>query len=52
MTLALPRGHVPAWVDKARLCAETCLSPDTVDAWVRLGLLPVGRKRGGKTMWE
>lgn len=48
----LPPDHVPAWVDKARLAAEVCLSPDTVDNWVRIGLLPPGEKRGNKTLWR
>jgi hypothetical protein len=51
MTLSLPPGHIPAWVDTVHLCAETCLSQDTVDARVRLGLLPAGKRRMGKTMW-
>jgi predicted DNA-binding transcriptional regulator AlpA len=52
MTFKPPRGWVPAWVDKATLCRETCLSERTVDAWVLQGLLPPGRPRGGKTMWR
>ena len=43
---------IPAWVDKATLCRETCLSDRTVDAWVRQGLLPPPRTRGGKLMWR
>lgn len=42
----------PAWVDKATLCRETCLCERTVDDWVRRGLLPAGRLRGGKLIWE
>ena len=50
--MTLPPDHVPAWVDKARLCVETCLHENTVDAWVRMGLLPPGRKRAGKLLWK
>ena len=46
------REKMPQWVDTARLCRETCLSESTVDAWVRQGLLPHPRKRGGKNMWR
>lgn len=42
----------PTWVDKARLCRETCISDRTVDAWVHQGLLPPPRLRGGKLMWR
>lgn len=44
--------RVPAWVDKARLCFETCLGDTTVDDWVKRGLLPAPVKRGHKLMWE
>ena len=52
MTFKPPPGFIPAWVDKAALCAHTCLGETTVDAWVRQGLLPPPRKVGGKLMWE
>ncbi len=39
-------------MDMATLCAHTCLSPNTVDAWVAKGVLPAPRKRGGKLMWK
>lgn len=45
-------GHIPAWVDKARLCQEICACDATIDAWVKLGILPPARKRGGKLMWK
>lgn len=48
--MALP--YPPPWQDKATLCEHTCLSDRTVDAWVRLGLLPAPRLRGGKLMWK
>jgi predicted site-specific integrase-resolvase len=44
--------YPPPWQDKATLCAHTCLSENTVDAWVKMGLLPPPRKRGGKLMWK
>src|ERR1700682_5526562 len=43
---------VPPWQDKPTLCMCLCLSENTVDAWVRQGLLPPPRKRGGKLMWK
>jgi hypothetical protein len=43
---------VPPWQDKATLCMCLCLSENTVDTWVRQGLLPPPRKRGGKLMWR
>jgi hypothetical protein len=48
----LPSNHIPAWVDKARLAAEISGSVDTVERWVRQGLLPKGVNRGGKTLWK
>lgn len=52
MTDESERRHIPAWVDRARLMKETCLSDRCVDNWVRDGLLPAARHRGGKLMWE
>jgi hypothetical protein len=43
---------VPAWVDKATLMREICLSDTSVDDWVRHGELPAPVKRRGKLMWE
>ena len=43
---------VPPWQDKATLCMFLCLSENTVDTWVRQGMLPPPRKRGGKLMWK
>lgn len=45
-------SKVPEWVDRRRLMVEACLSDETVDAWVRQGLLPEPKKRGGKLMWR
>lgn len=36
----------------ATLCAHICASPNTVDKWVSLGILPPPRKKGGKLMWR
>ncbi len=43
---------IPAWVDMNRLCQETCTCPNTIDNWVAKGILPPGKKRGGKLMWK
>ena len=42
----------PAYLDTARLCEELCISERTVDAWVRQGILPAPRQRGGKRLWK
>ncbi len=43
---------VPAYVDTARLCQELCICERTADAWVRQGILPAPRLRGGKRLWK
>lgn len=43
---------LPAWVDKATLMHNICASERTVDAWVKQGILPPARLRGGKLMWK
>jgi predicted site-specific integrase-resolvase len=43
---------VPAYVDTPRLCQELSICERTVDAWVRQGLLPAPRQRGGKRLWK
>jgi hypothetical protein len=45
-----PVAYPPPWMDKATLCEHICLSERTVDAWVKQGLLPPPRLRGGKLM--
>jgi len=45
-------SFIPPWQDKATLCACICASETTIDNWVRMGLLPAPRKRGGKLMWK
>lgn len=43
---------IPAYLDTARLCIELCICERTVDAWVRQGILPAPRQRGGKRLWK
>jgi predicted site-specific integrase-resolvase len=45
-------GFIPPWQDISTLCANICLSEATVDVWVKSGLLPPPRHRGGKRMWK
>lgn len=52
MTDESERGHIPAWVDRARLMKETCRSDEGINALVRDGLIPPGKMRGGKLMWK
>lgn len=48
MTLSYP----PPWQDVSTLCAHLCISPNTVDAWVKQGWLPAPRNVGGKRLWR
>jgi hypothetical protein len=43
---------IPPWQDISTLCANTCLCEATVETWIKKGLLPPGRLRGGKRMWK
>jgi predicted DNA-binding transcriptional regulator AlpA len=52
MTAKTYPNFVPPWQDIATLAAHICVSPATVDNWVRDGILPQPRKRGGKLMWK
>ena len=45
-------GWIPPWQDISTLCEHICVSENTVDAWVRQGLLPPPRRRGGKRLWK
>jgi predicted DNA-binding transcriptional regulator AlpA len=47
----LPSNHIPALVDMNRLCAETCMCEDTIDALVLTGKLPPPKKLGRKRVW-
>lgn len=50
MTEHLP--YPPPWQDMATLCRHLCISEPTVDNWVKRGILPAPRLRGGKRMWR
>lgn len=50
MTHDLP--YPPPWQDAPTLCKHLCISDRTLDAWVRQGLLPAAREKGGKRMWK
>lgn len=45
-------NYPPPWQDMSTLCEHICVSPRTVETWVKDGTLPPGRKRGGKLMWK
>ena len=47
---ALP--YPPPWQDISTLCAHICVSAPTVDAWMKQGILPPPRLRGGKRLWK
>jgi hypothetical protein len=44
--------YPPPWQDIATLCAHICVSPNTVDAWVKAGWLPAPKMVGGKRLWK
>lgn len=44
--------YPPPWQDAPTLCAHLCISEGTLDNWIRQGILPPARQRGGKRMWE
>lgn len=50
MSRTLP--YPPPWQDAPTLCAHLCISEGTLDNWMRDGILPPARMRGGKRMWE
>lgn len=50
MSRTLP--YPPPWQDAPTLCAHLCISEGTIDNWVRDGVLPPAKMRGGKRMWE
>ena len=39
-------------MDMPTLCAHICATPNTVDSWVKEGLLPQPRRVKGKQMWK
>lgn len=44
--------YPPPWQDISTLCKHICLSHATVEHWVKQGLLPPPKLRGGKRMWK
>lgn len=50
MSRSLP--YPPPWQDAPTLCAHLCISETTLDVWIKAGILPAARPRGGKRMWE
>lgn len=51
MTAKLYSDFIPPWQDMPTLCAHICATPNTVDTWVKAGLLPPPRRKRGKQMW-
>jgi predicted site-specific integrase-resolvase len=50
MSKSLP--YPPPWQDAPTLCAHLCISETTLDTWVRQGILPPAKAKGGKRMWK
>lgn len=44
--------YPPPWQDAPTLCAHLSISEGTLDNWIRRGILPAARERGGKRMWK
>ena len=42
----------PHWLDTPTLCAYTCTSDKTIEAWIRTEGFPPARPRGGKRFWK
>jgi len=51
MTFKPSAGFIPPWQDTVTLAMHLSCSPNTVENWVRDGILPPPRKRGAKLMW-
>lgn len=47
-----PLPYPPPWQDAPTLCSHLCISDTTLDTWVKQGILPPARMRGGKRMWK
>ena len=43
---------VPPYQDIAHLTENLCISESTVDSWVKQGILPPPRNKGGKRLWK
>jgi len=48
----LAHGFIPPWLDMDMMCLCLPISSNTVDKWVKDGLLPPPRLKGGKQMWK
>lgn len=46
------KDFIPPWQDLPTLCKHLCISPNTVESWADLGILPRGRLCRGKLMWK
>jgi excisionase family DNA binding protein len=44
--------YPPPWQDIGTLCAHLCISPTTVETWVKRGFLPAPKLKGGKRLWK
>lgn len=43
---------IPPYQDISHLSANLCLSARTVEMWVKQGLLPPPKNKGGKRLWK
>lgn len=50
--MSRPLNYPPPWQDTATLCSHLCISPTTVDVWVKQGFLPSPKNIGGKRLWK
>ena len=44
--------RVPEYVTRQRAAAELCMSDDTFDKYVRVGVLPAPKRRGKLLRWK
>ena len=47
-----PLPYPPPWQDTATLAAHLSISTESIENWVRAGIIPPPRRRGGKLMWK
>lgn len=45
-------SRIPPYQDIAHLTENLCISEPTVNAWVKQGILPPPRNKGGKRLWK
>lgn len=50
--MAADYRNIPPWLDTMKLAEHISVHPNTIDEWVRKGLLPPPRPRGGKRLWK